>query len=112
MNTTVDLTNLRTMTDGDKEIEKSLFEEFFSSSEAAIASMQSNIGETAAEVWRKEAHALKGVSLNLGAMELGALCKKAQDEFQTDAENKTALLAKIKAEYEQVKEFLQAQIVM
>lgn len=106
MNAPVDLTNLRSMTDGDGEMEKALFEEFFSSFEAGIASLQTNIGDVAAETWRKEAHALKGIALNLGAMELGGLCKKAQEEPHANANAKGRLLENIRAEYERVRQFL------
>lgn len=106
MNTPVDLTNLRSMTDGDKEMERALFEEFFTSFETGIASLQANMGEAAAEAWRKETHALKGVALNLGALKLGELCKKAQEESHANAETKGGLLKTIRVEYEQVQEFL------
>ena len=102
----VDLTNLRSMTDGDVEMEKLLFEEFFSSFEDGITSLQNNIREDAAEIWRKQAHSLKGIALNLGAMGLGELCKKAQDEPNADVDSKGELLEDIKAEYELVKKFL------
>ncbi len=46
MNTPVDLANLRSMTDGDTDMEKALFEEFFSSFEAGIGSLQANIRGT------------------------------------------------------------------
>lgn len=104
MNTPVDLTNLRSMTDGDKEMEKALFEEFFSSFKAGVAILQSSLENT--EAWRKEAHALKGVALNLGAMELGELCKKGQDEPNADAAAKESLLKTIQSEYERVERFL------
>ena len=60
----------------------------------------------ASEVWRKEAHALKGVSLNLGALKLGELCKKAQDECKASADFKNGLIKDIKTEYEMVRQFL------
>ncbi|MEQ1706134.1 MAG: hypothetical protein ABL867_09225, partial [Rickettsiales bacterium] len=63
----VDLDNLRSMTDGDAEMEKILFEEFFSCFDTAIINMQNNYGEDNREEWRKDAHALKGISMNLGA---------------------------------------------
>lgn len=107
MNTPVDLTNLRSMTDGDKDMEKALFEEFFVSFETGMATLQKNMESAAVDVWRKEAHALKGIALNLGAMELGTLCKKGQDNYQTSVSEKSALLQNIKAEYARVREFLQ-----
>ena len=102
----VDLTNLRSMTDADRGMEKALFEEFFISFEAGINTLQTNIGESASEAWRKEAHALKGIALNLGAEQLGALCKQAQEELHASAGDKDELLKKIRAEYEQVRQFL------
>jgi len=106
MTAPVDLANLRSMTDGDAEMEKALFEEFFSSFEAGIASLQPNTGEAAAEAWRKQAHGLKGMALNLGAIQLGELCAKGQDEPHADANAKSELLKNIQAEYGRVKQFL------
>lgn len=104
MNEPVDLTNLRSMTDGDKEMEKALFEEFFSSFKVGMATLQANTEN--AEAWRKEAHALKGVALNLGAMKLGELCKNGQDEPNADAAAKAELVKAIQVEYERVQQFL------
>ncbi len=106
MTTPVDLTNLRSMTDGDAEMEKALFDEFFSSFEAGIVALRANIEEAAAETWRKQAHALKGMALNLGAIKLGELCKKGQEEPNADGNAKSSLLKNIEAEYAQVQEFL------
>lgn len=106
MSEPVDLANLRSMTDGDVDMEKILFEEFFSSFDLSISVLQGSFGEDATETWRKEAHALKGISLNLGAMNLGELCKKAQDESNSSADSKGELLKDIKTEYEMVRLFL------
>ncbi len=102
----VDLTNLRSMTDGDVEMEKVLFEEFCSSFDDGVISLQNSLGVESSESWRKQAHSLKGISLNLGAMHLGELCKKAQDGCNEDKTNKEELLNKITSEYQQVKNFL------
>ena len=106
MQEAVDLTNLRSMTDGDVEMERLLFEEFFSSFEDGIASLQNNIKDDTAETWRRQAHSLKGIALNLGAMELGELCKKAQDEPNASTDTKSELLEKITFEYGRVHQFL------
>ena len=106
MSDPVDLVNLRSMTDGDAEMEKILFEEFFACFDVAIAEMQGNTGEDKSDAWNKEAHALKGISLNLGAMQLGALCIKAQDECKASADFKADLIKDIKTEYELVRQFL------
>ncbi len=106
MNAHVDLTNLRSMTDGDKEMEEALFEEFLSSFELGMKTLAANTNEGISETWRKEAHALKGIALSLGANNLGTLCKIAQDGYQTNSEAKHKILEDIEAEYEQVKLFL------
>lgn len=106
MNAHVDLTNLRSMTDGDKEMEEALFEEFLSSFESGMKTLAANANESTSEAWRKEAHALKGIALSLGANNLGTLCKKAQDDYQISSESKHKILEDIGNEYEQVKLFL------
>lgn len=108
MSKPVDLENLRSMTDGDADMEKILFEEFFSCFDTAIVNMQDCCSEDKAESWRKDAHALKGISMNLGAMQLGELCKKAQDEYTANLDSKNEMLKNIKTEYEVVREFISA----
>jgi len=103
----VDLTDLRSMTDGDKDMELMLFQEFYSSSEGAIATLAANCTDGQNEIWRSTAHAFKGTSLNLGAKALGDLCKKAQDTPADSSEEKKSLLGAIRAEYAQVKAFLE-----
>lgn len=102
----VDLTNLRSMTDGDAEMEKALFEEFITSFEAGIASMGMSLGAAQAETWRSTVHGLKGIAFNLGAEALGELCKKGQDEYAASEEAKRGMLGSITQEYQQVKQFL------
>lgn len=104
----VDLTDLRTMTDGDKEMETALFEEFYSSSQQLIGTMASNCTDGENESWRGAAHALKGSSYNLGAKELGDLCKEAQEYQDMPASEKTELLEKIKTEYAAVETYLKS----
>jgi HPt (histidine-containing phosphotransfer) domain-containing protein len=104
--TPVDLANLRSMTDGDSEMEKALFDEFYTSFEAGITSLQRHMETGAAEAWRKEAHALKGIALNLGAEQLSLLCKNAQEASGAENKFKEALLKDISTEYGHVKKFL------
>jgi len=107
MTSPVDLTDLRSMTDGNKELELALFEEFYSSTEACLAILEAQCSDGQNETWRSNAHALKGTAYNLGAMALGDLCKKAQDEPAASGSDKRALLTRIQAEYAQVKTYLQ-----
>ena len=101
----VDLANLRSMTDGDVEMEHALFGEFFKAFDHGIAALQSSLAADAEE-WRKTAHALKGISLNLGAMALGSYCTQAQNESTASASAKTALLEQMRSEYGRVHAFL------
>ena len=108
MSAPVDLTDLREMTEGDEEMEKELFEEFFSSAEECITALEDNCVSGENESWRTNAHALKGTSINLGAATLGDLCKQAQDSHGADEGEKKALLESIRAEYALVKDYLSA----
>lgn len=103
----VNLTNLRSMTDGDLDLEKSLFEEFYLSFEAGIRHLQASCEAQAVEAWRKEAHALKGIALNLGAESLGMLCKEAQDKHEAAVAVKQELVGRIEVSYREAKQFLQ-----
>lgn len=108
MGAPVDLTNLRSITEGNKDIEQMLFEEFLSSSDAALATLASQCTDGANEIWRSTAHAMKGTALNLGAEKLGELCKTAQETSAATAADKASLLHQIQTEYTLVKAFLNA----
>ena len=102
----VNLTNLRSMTDGDVEMEQQLFKEFCGSFENGLSVLNRSCEDSAADAWRIQSHALKGISLNLGADKLGFLCKKAQDSHTASMKEKEDILEVIKAEYVLVKQFL------
>jgi HPt (histidine-containing phosphotransfer) domain-containing protein len=107
----VDLTSLHEMIDGDLELEKELFREFFSSFGSGIAELQAgNSDDIGSEKWRTGVHSLKGIALNLGAYKLGELCKKGQDNYMADFSIRSGILKEIMAEYEIVKEFLEGRL--
>lgn len=106
MTNPVDLTNLREMTGGDTEIEKQLFEVFISSSIECIENMKKSVVENN-ELWRKNAHALKGTAFNLGANPLGELCKTAQEKFASGQSEKQLMLNQIEEEFGKVKSFIE-----
>lgn len=106
MSAPVDLTNLRSMTDGDTEMEKELFSQFNDAFDIGIASLQENMADASAEIWRTTAHSLKGIAINLGANNLGNLCKYAQEQHTSNAESKSAILHNLRSEYACVKHFL------
>ncbi len=105
----VNLDNVRDMLGNDSAREKELFAIFAASCEEAICIMQKSCGAGEEENWRTQAHAMKGMSLNLGAAKLGELCAIAQQSQSAVQADKEKLLGAIKEEYEKVKAFLQSQ---
>jgi len=103
----VDLRNLREMTDGDTELERELFDEFISSTEEYLEIMKANTEESGMDTWRSRAHALKGVSKNLGAEKLGDLLEEAQTGFDMNIQMKQQILGQIYTEFAMVKEYLE-----
>jgi histidine phosphotransfer protein HptB len=102
----VDLAALREITGGDADIERELFETFLQSATECVAALKAGYPLGRKDEWRKQAHALKGASLNLGAARLGQLCGEAQDSYQGSPEEKLGMLAAIEAEFARVKAFL------
>lgn len=109
MSAVVNLSNLREMTDGDRDLESTLFQEFFTSCEALIEQLKLSLATNNSENWRKAAHALKGASYNLGAQQLGDYCKQAQEEHMAAAPKKTEYLKAITEAYAIVKSELQKE---
>lgn len=106
MSEPVNLDNLHEMTGGDKDLEQELFQVFISSSDKCLSELKTNTATGQEEEWRVQAHAWKGMSLNLGAEALGNLCATAQTEYLIAEDKKLQMLAQIEEEYTRVKEFL------
>jgi len=106
MKPAVDLTNLNDMIGDDPDLRAELFKEFIKSSEESLAVLRASCDEASQEIWRKESHSMKGISLNLGAEALGELCKTAQEHYTDPAAAKRELLSQIETEYSRVKDFL------
>jgi len=103
----VDLQNLREITGGDASMEKELFHSFLETSAECLAGLQVALRNAENNLWRQKAHALKGVSLNLGAVQLGELCREAQDKFEASASEKQQLLVAIQGEFGNVRGYLE-----
>jgi len=108
MSDSVNLENLHDMTGGDKDLEKELFDVYLTSAEKCLDILRASTGTGAEETWRTQAHAWKGMSLNLGAETLGKLCAEAQMGNTAPPEDKAKMLTAIEAEYAKVKAFLKA----
>jgi HPt (histidine-containing phosphotransfer) domain-containing protein len=103
----VDLSNLREATDGDRELEQELFEEYITSSQELVSELDDLLAQSGDnESWRKAAHALKGISANLGANRLAEISKHAQDSHEDDNSVKHDLLSQIREEHKKVIDFL------
>ena len=106
MNEVIDLSQLRELTDGDKEMELALFEMFESSFNQTLESLEQLCSDEANDNWRKESHALKGTAANIGAGNLANICATSQAASSESANKKRELLDAIKAEYSKVLEYL------
>ncbi len=102
----VTLDNLREMTGGDPAVEKELFSIYFTSAEECLKALRAATDAGQEETWRTQAHAFKGMSLNLGAETLGNLCADAQMNHLASSDKKAEMLAAIEEEYAKVKAFL------
>lgn len=63
----LDRQRLRNLTDGDAEFERELIETFVASARELLASLRSGLMARNAAAVAKDSHALKGMSLNVGA---------------------------------------------
>ncbi|MER2519085.1 MAG: Hpt domain-containing protein [Bdellovibrionales bacterium] len=106
----IDLKNLREISGGDCALETQLFKSFLSSADEGLAGLKEAQQKDDAPLWRRHAHAMKGISLNLGANPLGDLCRKAQDNYRADSEEKVAMLTQIETELNKVQTQLNALI--
>lgn len=74
----LNLANLRTITGGDLELEKSLFEAFLAGSEKTMTKLINKDVKEGDNEFRQLAHSLKGEAANLGAEKLATLCRELQ----------------------------------
>ncbi|MDD5586596.1 MAG: Hpt domain-containing protein [Alphaproteobacteria bacterium] len=106
MNIPVNLDNVREMLGGDPAREKELFGIYMEASEECLTIMEANFAPENEENWRRQAHSLKGMSMNLGAEVLGKLCAEAQNNNTATPDEKKTMLTAIQDEYKRVKEYL------
>jgi HPt (histidine-containing phosphotransfer) domain-containing protein len=99
MENPVNFANLREITGGDAVLEAELFRSFLESSDQCIKELRTALAAGNDDDWRKQAHAFKGVCLNLGADPLGNLCKKAQEDYRALPDEKQEMMTAIENEY-------------
>lgn len=103
---TVDLSNMREITGGDKDLEKELFQTFIKCGEESLEALTSICADGNQPDWKEHSHSIKGEAANLGAMKLAKLCQQSQESFAQTAEVKRAILSQIKEEWQVVKAYL------
>lgn len=102
----VDLDRLRSLINGNVEIERTLIALFFEQSEDNLKILEKNaLTSGKNEEWRTTAHMLKGTAANLGASTLSKLCNEAQ-YFNGPGEARTQLYQKIQDECVRVQAYL------
>jgi len=102
----VDLTNVREIIKDDKAMAEKLFGIFITDSMKYITMLENNCTPDASEIWKDNAHALKGVALSLGANKLAKASNETKANHNASPEEKTNMLNEIKSEFQKVKEFL------
>jgi CheY-like chemotaxis protein len=101
----LDLSILKTFSEGDVEMEKQFIGVFVNQSDKNLKVLAENRVNTGAAAWRDTAHMFKGGSSGIGAKVLAGLCSEAQN-FSGAAPEQAALFEKINSEYANVKDHL------
>lgn len=102
----VDLSHLRTFTDGNREEEVMLFGIFLEKAYETVTTLEKSCNDNMREDWRKAAHLLKGASGNLGATMLYNICQEAEKSYAAETSAKGRYLSSIKSELENVRSFI------
>lgn len=101
---------LHALTGGDVELEKELFSIFLSSARECLDGLASSMEQEQSSAWKRHAHALKGICLNLGAEHFGELCRQAQEDFRALPEDKATTLQNLESELALVTTALQEKL--
>lgn len=109
MNDPVDFDRLNEMTGGLSAVQAELFLLYRQGSDGCLRKMRGCLDGKYSELWRRQAHTWKGMSLNLGASRLADLCGQALYLAEAGCGEKKALLAEIEAEYERVKAWFKGE---
>lgn len=98
----LDLARLREFTDGDRRLERELATLYVETAAVYIGQMREAL--TDPEAWRRAAHALKGASVNIGAVEIAETAARAER-----GEPSPSLLEELSSQLVAVRSFLSAR---
>jgi signal transduction histidine kinase/CheY-like chemotaxis protein len=109
---TLDLTNLRSFSDGDAALEKEFISVFLDQSQEHLTLLHQHCISGTSKTWHEAAHSLKGGAATLGAMRMRELCAEAQDMLTATQKSRQEILASIQEEFLRVcHELKQAQLI-
>jgi HPt (histidine-containing phosphotransfer) domain-containing protein len=103
----LDLANMREITDGDRELERTLYMTFLSSGESCLEALTRLCVDGEQKEWKEHSHSLKGEAANLGAKKLAGFCQEAQMAYTASREIKLKLLEQIEQEWKVVRSYLE-----
>lgn len=106
----LDLAMLHQITLGDTALERELLEMFLDTAIESLDGMKANMQKGGEQLWHRQAHILKGSSLNLGAVSLGQLCRTAIDHDYAEVAAKKEVLTSILVEFEHVKGLIDTRL--
>ncbi len=110
MEASVNLSNLRNISGGDAAVEHMLLTEFLRESGNCLEKLQQALTAEDEVAWRQQAHAFKGVGMNLGAEPLSVLCAKAQSDWRASSDDKQIMLKAIETEFILVQAYLHQEM--
>ncbi|MDE2029193.1 MAG: response regulator [Alphaproteobacteria bacterium] len=102
----LDLSQLRSFSEGDVEMEKELTRVFTEQSDKNLKTLADALTSGDMKAWQDAGHMFKGGALGIGAVKLAEFCSAAQ-HFDGTPQDQAALFEKINREYARVKEHLQ-----
>lgn len=103
----VDMEHFEMFTDGDPDEEKELLDMFFEQTDLSIHDLKESCANENDIMWKKAAHKMKGATANLGAYNLSAVCKKAEESFDQNRIEKEKMLADIIIGVASIKNFFE-----
>lgn len=98
----VDLSLLRTFSNGDEDFEHLSIAVFLEQSDHTLKQLGDCIDDPDPQAWIERAHHFKGAAANMGAEKLRALCATAQLECYDSLEKRKEIFAAIRDTYAQV----------
>lgn len=104
-NQPIDIKALREAIRHRVDIEKKLLFILYETAMNDIATLSANVHEETPGEWENAAHGLKGAAANICVDHLAKLCEEAEDT--EDTQKRSSLLLEIKAEFDNVKAFIQ-----